>query len=141
MQILNGSPANVIRVTFAQLARETVCFLALTSLTKCQRGFVQRAWSDGWIVVKQGDSFKGFAGVIEVPALELDFTGKQTRFRVYPTFGLKRHDFFSDLLCLIGFMSADLNRPERQQHLRLTRGIFGSLEIFREGFLSFGQIP
>ena len=112
--ILNGSPADVIRITFAQLAREAVCFLGVTRLAKCHRGFVQRARSDGWIVVKQGDAFKSFAGVIEVPALELDFTGEQARFRVHAALGLQHHDFFSDLLRLIGFMSADLNCTERQ---------------------------
>src|SRR5215211_4902675 len=51
------SPANVIRVTFAQLAREAVCFPRITRLAKCHGGFVQRARSDGWIVIKQGDAF------------------------------------------------------------------------------------
>ena len=63
------SPADVIRITFVQLAREAVCFLGVTRLAKCDRGFVQRARSDGWIVIKQGDSLKSFASVIEVPAL------------------------------------------------------------------------
>ena len=54
--ILNGSPADVIRITFAQLVREAVCFLGVTRLAKCHRSFVQRARSDGWIVIKQGDS-------------------------------------------------------------------------------------
>src|SRR4029077_12048171 len=64
-----GSPADVIRITFAQFARKAVCFLGVTRLAKCHRGFVQRARSDGRIVVKQGDAFESFAGVSEVPAL------------------------------------------------------------------------
>ena len=99
--ILNGSPADVIRITFAQLAREAICFLTVTRLAKCHRGFVQRARSDGWIVIKQGYSFKSFAGVIEIPALELDFTGEQARFRIHATLGLEHHNFFGDLLRLI----------------------------------------
>ena len=63
------SPADVIRITFAQLAREAVCFLGVTRLAKCDRGFVQRARSDGWIVITQSDSLESFAGISEVPAL------------------------------------------------------------------------
>jgi hypothetical protein len=43
-----------------------VCFVGLAGLSICQRGFVQCARSDCWIVVKQRDSFKCFAGVIEI---------------------------------------------------------------------------
>src|SRR5881394_3564881 len=112
--ILRCSPADVIRITFAQLAREAVCFLGVTRLAKCHRGFVQRARSNGWIVIKQGDSLESFASVIEVPALELDFTGEQARFRVHAALGLEHYNFFGNLLRLIGFMSADLNCTERQ---------------------------
>src|SRR6266404_1310757 len=121
--VLRCSPADVIRITFAQLVREAVCFLSVTRLAKCHRGFVQRARSDGWIVIKQGDSLKSFAGVIEMPALELDFAGEQARFRVYAALGLERHDFLCDLLRLVGFMSADLNGTEREQDLRFSRRV------------------
>ena len=106
--------ADVIRITFAQLTREAVCFLGVTRLAKCHRGFVQRARSDGWIVVKQGDAFESFAGVIELSALQLNFAREQARFRVYAALGLQDHDFFSDLLRLIRFMCADLNCTECQ---------------------------
>src|SRR5207247_1223171 len=112
--VLRCSPADVIRITFAQLAREAVCFLGVTRLAKCHRGFVQRARSDGWIVIKQSDAFESFAGVIEVPALELDFAREQARFSVHAALGLEHHDFFGNLLRLVRLMSADLNSAERQ---------------------------
>jgi hypothetical protein len=83
-------------------------------LAKGYRGFVQRARSDGRIVVKQSDAFESFAGVIEVPALELDFTCEQARFRVHAALGLQHHDFFGNLLRIVRFMSADLNCTEGQ---------------------------
>src|SRR5262245_6793582 len=107
-------PAGVIRITFAQLTREAVCFFSIAGLAKCNGSFVQRARSDGWIVVKQGDAFESFAGVIELSALELHFTRQQARFRVYAALRLQGHDFFSDLLRLVRFMSADLNCTECQ---------------------------
>src|SRR4029077_14794962 len=106
---MNSSPADVIRITFAQLAREAVCFLGVTRLAKCHRGFVQRARSDGWIVIKQGDSLKSFASVIEIPTHELNLAREQARFCVYAALGLQHHDFFRDLLGVVRFMSADLN--------------------------------
>src|SRR4029079_12847479 len=112
--ILNGSPADVIRITFAQLVREAICFLGVTRLAKCHRGFIQRTGSDGRIVVKQSDAFESLAGAIEIPAFQLNFTREQARFRVYAALGFQRHDFFSDLLRLVRFMSTDLNRTERQ---------------------------
>ena len=132
------SPASVIRITLAQLVRQAVGFFGIAGLAKGKRGFVQRARSDGWVVVEQRDAFKCFAGVIEIPALQLDFAREQTRFGIYPALGLQRHDFFCDLLRLIGFVGAYLNRTEREQHLCLSRRIFGSLQIFRERFLGFG---
>ena len=132
------SPASVIRITLAQLVREAICFLGIAGLAKGKRGFVQRARSDGWVVVEQRDAFKCFARVIEVSALQLHFAREQTRFGIYTALGLQRHDFFGDLLSLIGFMGAYLNRAEREQHLCLSRRVFGSLQIFCERFLGFG---
>src|SRR5262245_18440230 len=109
-----STTAGVIRITFAQLAREAVCFFGVARLAKCHRSFVQRAWSDGRIVIKQSDAFESFASVIEVSALELDFAREQARFRIDATFGLQRHDFFSDLLRLVRLVGTDLNCTERQ---------------------------
>ena len=41
----------VIRIPFAQLTREAVCFFGIASLPKRDRGFVQRARSNSWIVI------------------------------------------------------------------------------------------
>src|SRR5205814_3730879 len=82
------SSAGVIRIPFAQLAREAVCFLAVAGLAKGHGGFVQRARSDGWIVVKQSYAFESLAGVIEVSALQLDFAREQACFSVYAALGL-----------------------------------------------------
>src|SRR3954451_10083700 len=70
------SATDVIGITFAQLAREAVCFVGLACLSERHRGFVQRTRSDRWIVIKESDAFKSFAGVIEIPTLKLDFTGE-----------------------------------------------------------------
>src|SRR5262249_59975416 len=107
-------PAGVIRITFAQLVRKPICFLIVTRLPKSNGGFVERAGCNSWIVVQQSDAFKSFAGVIKIPALQLDFTSKQPCFRVYAALGLQHHNFFSDLLCLVRFVSADLNGTECQ---------------------------
>jgi hypothetical protein len=47
----------------------------------CQGGFVQGARSDGWIIVKESNSFKRLTGVIEISALQLDFAREKTCFR------------------------------------------------------------
>src|SRR5215471_18942028 len=105
-------PAGVIWITFAQFVRQAICFLGVTRLAKCHRGFVQCARSDSWIVIEESYAFKSLAGIIEIPALQLHFTRKQARFRVYAAFGLQHHDFFSNLLSLVRFMSADFNCTE-----------------------------
>src|SRR5215217_7689876 len=107
------SATDVIGITFAQLAGEAVCFVRLACLSERHRRFVQRTRSDRWIVIKESDAFKSFASIIEVSALQLNFTGKQTRFRVYATLGLKHHDFFCDFLRFIWLMSVDLDGAER----------------------------
>ena len=76
-------PAGVIRIPLVQLVREPICFLGVAGLAKGERGFVERARSNGWVVVEQRDALKGFAGIIEVSALQLHFACKQTRFGVY----------------------------------------------------------
>ena len=108
------SPAGVIRIPLVQLVREAICFLGIAGLAKCERGLVESARSDGWVVVKQSDAFECFAGVIEVSTLQLHFACKQARFGIYAALGLQRHDFFGDLLCLVRFMGAYLNHAERE---------------------------
>ena len=66
-----------------QLVREAICFLGIAGLAKGERGLVERARSDGWVVVEQRDALKCFAGVIEVSTLQLHFACKQARFGVY----------------------------------------------------------
>ncbi len=76
-------PAGVIWIPLVQLVREPIGFLGVAGLAKGERGLVERARSNGWVVVEQRDALKCFAGIIEVSALQLHFACEQTRFGVY----------------------------------------------------------
>ena len=123
-----------------QLSRQPVCFVGFACLPIRQCRFIQCSRSDGRIIVKQSDSLESFARVIEISALQLHFTREQARFRIYASLRLQRHDLFGDFLSLVWFMGADLDRAEREQHLRLSRRVFRCLQIFTESVLGFGQI-
>src|SRR4029453_10061148 len=101
-----------------------VCFLGFACVPKGQRRLVQRARSDSRIIVKQSDSLKSFASVIEISAFQLHFARQQARFRVYASLRLQRHDLFSNFLSLVWFMGADLDRAESEKHLPLSRRVF-----------------
>jgi hypothetical protein len=51
-----------------ELVREAVGFFGVAGLAKSHCGFVQRARSDGRIIVEQSDAFKCFPCIIEISA-------------------------------------------------------------------------
>jgi len=53
---------------------------------------------------------------------------------------LQRHNFLRNLLRVVGFVRADFHRTEREQHFRLSRRIFGGLQIFAKRILGFRQV-
>src|SRR5437899_4662991 len=132
--------ACVIWVSFVQLPGEPICFVGFASLPICQRSFVQSARSNSWIIVKQRDTLKSLASVIEIPALQLDLARQETRFSIHATLWLQRHDLLGNLLGVVRFVRTDLDRAERKQHFRLSCRVCGDLQILGKCILGFGQI-
>src|SRR5207249_5911283 len=71
--------ACVIWVSFVQLPGQPICFVGFASLPICQGRLVQRARSNSWIIVKQRDTLKSLASVIEIPALQLNLARQEDR--------------------------------------------------------------